>query len=215
LDSFDNFLQDLERFEWSPAGHIDPGILELLSEIGRNPELVGDAVTSWRANNLDKRQLYCHETTTHYKWFVHYHDELRYKIWLHQYKLRSERNFGYAEVPHNHRYSLASVILRGGFIHHLFARTENGLDELVRERRSFSRGDAYAVDWRRPHKLSGLDDHTVTLVVETPAVRHFSEAFYEKSGKPSLFYDFIELHARLSAELTSREDAETPASSLS
>jgi hypothetical protein len=57
--------------------------------------------------------------------------------------------------------------------------------------------------WERVHKLSGLLEGTVTLVVESPVVRHFSEAFYEDSGQPRLFYDFTELHSRLSAEMTS------------
>jgi hypothetical protein len=48
------------------------------------------------------------------------------------------------------------------------------------------------------HKLSAVHDHTVTLVVESPVVRHFSEAFYDQTGQPSLVYDFVGLHARLS-----------------
>jgi hypothetical protein len=197
LHSFGEFLQALELLDWSPAGHIDPQVTDLLAEVGREPRLVRDLVRSWDSLGLEERQLRCHETSTHYKWFLHYHERLRFKIWLHQYKLQCDRRTGYAEVPHNHRHSLASVILRGGFVHHLFERVDGGLEELADERRSYTTGSAYAVAWQRLHMLDKLAEHTVTLVVESPVVRHFSEAFYGNSDEPSRFYDFVELHGRL------------------
>jgi hypothetical protein len=178
----------------------------LLTEIGQEPGLVNEAIKSWDGDKLDARQLKCHETTTHYKWFVHYDEELRYRVWLHQYKPLGERAAGHAAVPHNHRYSLASVILDGGFTHHFFERSEDGVTEMIQERRSYLPGDVYSVDWQQLHMLSGLRDHTLTLVVESPAARHFSEAFYGESGDPRLFYDFVELHSRLSQEIASIVD---------
>lgn len=203
MECFQDLLPRLERLEWSPVGHIDPGVLELLAELGREPRLIQEAVRSWGVKDLDKRQLRCHETSTHYKWFIYYHEKLRYRIWLHQYKVLSERRLGHAEVPHNHRYSLASVIVRGGFLHHLFEQTDGELVELAHQRQSYSQGDAYTVDWQRLHKLSKVSDHTLTLVVESPVVRHFSEAFYSGSTTPNLFYDFVGLHARLAEEMMS------------
>jgi hypothetical protein len=203
VKSFQDFLQRLESLEWSPAGYIDPRLLGLLAEVGREPGLIQEAVRSWTVNDLDKRQLRCHETTTHYKWFVYYHQRLRYRIWLHQYKLSGDRKVGHAEVPHNHRYSLASVIVRGGLVHHSFEKVEGELVELAHERCPYSRGDSYTVGWQQVHKLSNLSDHTLTLVVESPIVRHFSEAFYGESDMPRLFYDFVGLHARLSEEMLS------------
>jgi hypothetical protein len=187
--------------DWSPSGYIDPKLLRLLAEMGGRPSLIQEAVSSWNADDLDRRQLRCHETSTHYKWFVYYHQKLHYRIWLHQYKLPGERHLGHAEVPHNHRYSLASVIVRGGFVHHSFKRSDGEVIELADERRFCSQGDAYTVDWAKLHKLSELSDHTLTLVVESPVVRHFSEAFYEGSATPRIFNDFVALHAGLAEEL--------------
>jgi hypothetical protein len=203
MKSFNDFLQRLERVEWSPVGYIDKDVLELLTELGRAPWLIREAVDSWNPRQLEKRGLRCHETTTHYKWFVHYHESLQYRVWLHQYKSHNERRRGHAEVPHNHRYSLASLIVLGGLVNHHFERADGRLRELEAERRSHSQGDVYMVEWRRVHKLSGLSDGTVTLVVESPVVRHFSEAFYDGTDQPRLFYDFTGLHSRLSAEMTS------------
>ena len=104
---------------------------------------------------------------------------------------------GHAEVPHNHRYSLASVILNGGFLHHVFERHGAHLREVAAVRRTYQRGDAYAVRHNEIHKLSELCDGTLTLVVESPLVRHFSEAFY--GGAPVRFYDFAGMHELLRA----------------
>jgi hypothetical protein len=196
----DQFLRRLEAAEWAPAGHIDPVVRDLLAEIGRHPELVRSAIRSWN-KSLDERQLRCHETATHYKWFIHYHGRLGYRVWLHQYKLARDRSVGHAEVPHNHRYSLASVILRGGFTHRFFTSGDSGVAELVQERRSYSAGDVYMVEWMQLHRLSELVDPTVTLVVESPVVRHYSEAFYEGSHEPRICLDFVALHSRLAADV--------------
>jgi len=203
LNSFREFLRTLESLDWNPAGHIDPRLAGLLAEVGNKPELVRGLVDSWNGANLEERQLRCHETATHYKWFVYYHRSIHYRIWLHQYKMHGERRTGHAEIPHNHRYSLASVVLRGGFDHHFFERTRSGLMEQAGVRQSYVKGDAYVVEWQRVHKLDKLADHTVTLVIESPPVRHFSEAFYDESGQPNVFYDFVGLHSRLAAEIAS------------
>jgi hypothetical protein len=203
LNHFRDFLVSLESLDWSPAGYIDAGALELLTKIGQEPNLLGDVVRSWDTPGLENRQLRCHETSTHYKWFIHYSTSVRYRIWLHQYKPMTQRTLGHAEVPHNHRYSLASVILNGGFVHRVFERTDDGLRELADERQSFMKGDAYMVPWQRVHRLDELADGTLTLVVESPIVRHFSEAFYGPSSSPSVFYDFVALHSRLVADMAS------------
>lgn len=203
MNQFRDFLRSLESLEWSPAGHIDVRAVELLMKVGQEPGLIRDVISSWDTLGLENRQLRCHDTSTHYKWFIHYSRSVRYRIWLHQYKPITQRKFGHAEVPHNHRYSLASVILSGGFVHRVFERTSDGLRELADERRSFMKGDAYTVPWQRVHKLDELEDGTLTLVVESPIVRHFSEAFYDTSSSPSVFYDFVALHSRLVADMAS------------
>jgi hypothetical protein len=203
VKSFQGFVRRLEMLEWAPAGYLDPRVLDLLSELAQEPRLICDVVGSWSAANLEERQLSCHETATHYKWFVYYHSRLHYKLWLHQYKPLGERKLGHAEVPHNHRYSLASLVVRGGFTHHYYKQTADGLQELQHERTSYMQGDTYQVDWQEVHKLSNVLNHTVTLVVESPIARNFSEAFYTESGEPSTFYDFIGMLSGLSAEIAS------------
>jgi len=207
LETFGQFLKRLEALEWKDVGQFDPDVLTVLAEVGRQPGLVHDAVNSWSAKGLEKRQLSCHDTATHYKWFLHFHEKQRFKVWLHQYKSASERRLGHAEVPHNHRYSLASVILSGGFVHHYFDRTGGVLKESESARHSYRAGDAYTIGWEEVHKLSDIDDRTFTLVVESRPVRHFSEAYYAASAEPVIFRDFVELHPQLAAEMRLIADA--------
>jgi predicted metal-dependent enzyme (double-stranded beta helix superfamily) len=168
---------------------------------------VHDTVNSWSVKGLEKRQLSCHETATHFKWFLHYSERRRFKVWLHQYKNAGERKIGFAEVPHNHRYSLASVILSGGFSHHCFERNDGVLTEHEGARRRYGPGDAYTVGWREVHKLSGIDERTLTLVVESAPVRNFSEAYYGASAEPVTFSDFVGMRPRLTKEMGRIVDA--------
>ncbi len=201
MKSLNGFLQQLESLNWAPSGYIDHQVLVLLKEVGERPGMIHEAVTSWRGASLEKRGLRCHETATHYKWFVCYNKKRQYRVWLHQYKSHQERRIGHAEVPHNHRYSLASLIVHGGFRHHFYQRMQAGVAELVEAQRSYSPGDVYQVEWHEIHRLSALQDQTITLVVESPVVRHFSEAFYREDEEPTVFYDFVELHSRLSVAI--------------
>jgi hypothetical protein len=195
--NFADFLNRLEETSWDPAGHLDDTVLGLLAELDGERDLLYREVLSWAAGNLEYRGLRSHETTTHYKWFVYYHETLSFRVWLHQYKSADERVPGHAEVPHNHRYSLASLVISGGFDHHIFHQHKLGLREQASSVRPFRAGDTYTVRWDEIHKLSNLLDHTLTLVIESPIVRHYSEAFYADADRPRRFYDFAGLHSSL------------------
>lgn len=80
MKNLEQFLRQLEDLEWSPAGHMEEAVLPLLAEMGRERRLLIEAVSSWTAKNLEKRQLRCHETATHLKWFVHYNNEIGFKL---------------------------------------------------------------------------------------------------------------------------------------
>lgn len=192
MHSYSELVASLNGVDWHPAGRMDPCVRDLLDAVARRPSLVREHVASWAEGDLEERGLRCHETSTHYKWFVHYDPFRHYRIWLHQYKPKAARRPGHAEVPHNHRYSLASVILNGGFMHHMFETIAGRLREIADLRRSYQRGDTYIVRYDEIHKLSALSDDTITLVVESPVVRHFSEAFYGDSAVR--FYDFVGMH---------------------
>lgn len=197
MENFEEFLEKLGAARWNPAGYIDESVLDLLRELSSNPGVLHRQIASWASGNLELRGLRSHETATHYKWFIYYHEKLTYRVWLHQYKPASERTLGYAEVPHNHRYSLASYVVTGGFDHHVFRRKGQDLAEVLAERTKLGAGDAYLVHCDQVHKLSGLQEHTLTVVVESPVVRHYSEAFYGETYALRRIYDFVGMHSGL------------------
>ena len=208
--SFMDFLHGLEGACWQPAGYIDAAVLELLKELDGERELLHQEVLSWATGNLEYRGLTSHETATHYKWFVYYDETLAFRVWLHQYKSSGDRVLGHAEVPHNHRYSLASLVISGGFDHHVFGRGRPSFKELDEPGSPLRVGDTYALQWDEVHKLSALLDRTLTLVIESPIVRHYSEAFYAGADRPRRFYDFAGLHSSL-CEATQSALADPPA----
>lgn len=197
MESFEEFLARLGMARWNPAGYIDDSVLNLLRELNADPAVLHRQIASWASEDLELRSLSSHETATHYKWFVYYHEKLTYRVWLHQYKPAAERMPGYAEVPHNHRYSLASYVIAGGFDHHVFARKGEDLVEVLAERTKLDAGDAYLVHCDQVHKLSSLQERTLTVVVESPVVRHYSEAFYGETYPPRRIYDFVGMHSGL------------------
>lgn len=82
---------------------------------------------------------------------------------------------GYFDEPHNHRWSFASVILRGQYRHHLFGNVD--LDEhadpaslrAVMVRRELP-GSSYALHHSMVHTVVA-EPYTVSLVIRGPAVK--------------------------------------------
>lgn len=83
---------------------------------------------------------------------------------------------GYFDRPHNHRWSYASMILRGQYRHYLFGDAE--LDESVDPAslkalmvRDEQPGSAYALHHTMVHAVVA-EPHTVSLVIRGPAVKN-------------------------------------------
>ncbi len=118
------------------------------------------------------------EKTTHYKWFVSGAVDQGFELWLHEYKPAALRRTGHATVPHNHRFWLTSLMLRGGFTDTRYARTEaaSALVEPV-SNRSMEPGETIVINPEEIHSLSELQDGTVSMVVQSRPIRSYSEVF--------------------------------------
>jgi len=131
------------------------------------------------------------EKTTHYKWLVDDDPGGRFKLWLHEYKPSELRREGHAAIPHNHRFWLSSVILRGGFTDSRFRRVERPDPQTdwiePQTSRSMSVGNTMTLAPEEIHALGDLRDGTVSLIVEGEAVRSFSEVF--EGGTMRRYYD--------------------------
>jgi len=82
---------------------------------------------------------------------------------------------GYFDRPHNHRWSYASLIMRGQYRHHLFGDAE--LDETIDPAslkvlmvRQEQVGNAYALHHTMVHAVVA-EHYTVSLVIRGPAVK--------------------------------------------
>ena len=94
---------------------------------------------------------------------------------------------GYFDRPHNHRWSYASAILRGEYVHYLFGNAE--LDEKVNPgslkplmARHEQIGNAYALHHTMVHAVVA-EPHTVSLVIRGPAVKDRFLVMDRKTGE--------------------------------
>jgi len=120
------------------------------------------------------------EKTTHYKWLLGKDEPAeRFEVWLHEYKPSTHRREGHASVPHNHRFWLTSVILKGGFTDTRFERAPSESDRLIAPSkvRTMSRGDTMVIAPEEIHALSELRDGTFSLIVQSKKTRDYSEVF--------------------------------------
>jgi predicted metal-dependent enzyme (double-stranded beta helix superfamily) len=148
--------------------------------------LVYEHMETWSPSQVTARANGSHNTSTHYKWLVHRDDSHRFTLWIHDYKLAGERGPGYAEVPHNHRYDLCSIILDGGYTSVLYNVKS---DLLPIEKPTFRVGDVLSLRHYEIHALTEICEGTLTLFVEGPTITDFSTVFY-LDGKRRNFVDF-------------------------
>ncbi|MFI5713873.1 hypothetical protein [Kribbella sp. NPDC051620] len=149
-------------------------------------ELIKSHMRGWSAPERADMEWRSHVTATHYKWLLH-RDPAGFTLWLHDYKPSDERGFGYAEVPHNHRYDLCSRVLRGGF-----TNQEHDVSEEVaylRSKNSLAVGDLLSLDHETVHSLADILPGTKTLLVEGPRKRTWSTS-YPVGGSSRRHVDF-------------------------
>jgi hypothetical protein len=94
---------------------------------------------------------------------------------------------GYFDRPHNHRWSYASMIMRGQYRHHLFGNAE--LDETVDPAslkalivRQEQVGNTYALHHSMVHAVVA-EPYTVSLVIRGPAVKDRFLVMDRKTGE--------------------------------
>jgi hypothetical protein len=129
-----------------------------------------------------------HDTPTHFKWLVYRNQRPRFTLWLHEYKASQLRGPGYAQVPHDHRYDIASLILTGGYIAATWQITQGKLTPA--DIKSYRPFDVMRLGHTEIHSLVEIEPETLTLVVEGPRIKAFSTAYYPPAEEPFTFPDF-------------------------
>lgn len=141
-------------------------------------------------SNQEREVLFdgSHDVSTHYKWLVHRNLIPRFTLWLHEYKSVEHRGTGYAQVPHDHRYDIVSLILTGGYT----ATTWHLRDAeiLVARDITYKKSDIMSLDSEKIHSLSDISPGTRTLVIEGPIIKHYSTAYSLDRKQSLVFPDF-------------------------
>lgn len=164
----------------------------------------GRAVLNY-LTSLDSQQMQMrfdgsHETSTHFKWLIYRSYTPRFTLWLHEYKISTSRRTGYAEVPHDHRYDISSLILVGGYRATEWEPSSKGVTQKGAMKR-FSPGDVMQLAADQIHSLVDIDERTLTVVVEGPRLKSTSEAYYPGEPSPRSFPDFPAQWSRISRYL--------------
>jgi predicted metal-dependent enzyme (double-stranded beta helix superfamily) len=181
----DQLLQELYSIDWD-----DPEWRKLATDVLVSADSLADTVAaymrSWepavRAAMMDAS----HETSSHYKWLTYRSYAPRFTVWLHDYKNASARGPGYAQVPHNHRYDLCSILLTGGY-DSVWYNAGQHLTEVRRQ--TFVAGDVLSMAHDEVHSLTNIVDGTQSLFLEGPPRRNFSTSF-PVEGDPQVWVDF-------------------------
>jgi hypothetical protein len=193
-----HLVEQFDSLDWD-SDQWRAGVARILRDTPSLSALVHDHMHSWDAPQVAAKDNGSHITSTHYKWLVHRDQDLRFTVWIHDYKPEEERGPGYAEVPHNHRYDLCSIILDGGYVSFLYD-VSNGL-QLI-DKPAFRPGDVLSLRHNDVHALTEICEGTLTLFIEGPTLRNFSTAYY-LDGSHRNFIDFGGLRTKFLEHLQS------------
>jgi hypothetical protein len=181
----EHLVKQFGLLDWT-GDHWRVDAIDILRDTPRLSMLVYDYMELWSARQVATMDNGSHNTSTHYKWLVHRDEDLRFTLWIHDYKPAEERGPGYAEVPHNHRYDLCSIVLNGGYTSVLYD-VSNGPTSI--EKPALRPGDVLSLRHYEVHALTEIWEGTLTLFIEGPTIAPFSTAFYLDGARRN-FVDF-------------------------
>lgn len=160
-------LADMAQIDWTDldsAGERAGSILELL---GREPASLRALVL---ASGSDAYLRGMAETHSIDRLVLYDALERGFRIRLHLYPA------GHSDVPHDHRWSFASRILRGSYQHRIFSLEQTNSAATSRSnlrqvyRRTEVAGGGYVLDHRMIHTATA-EPNTVSLMLRGPAVK--------------------------------------------
>jgi hypothetical protein len=154
---------------------------EVLTTFRRDREIsaVRHELARWLSHSadLEKIKTASRETSTHFVWPL-YRSRAGFSLVINEFKDPLRMGDGYAKALHNHRYSFASMVLSGGYTQTQSTVTLPDYDDQVNvadaETDHLSEGDMAIVGHEVFHRLITIMDHTVTLLVKSPAFKAYS-----------------------------------------
>jgi hypothetical protein len=168
-DVLDGILRSATSIEWTDAGQAHPAISEMFDRILAEDELLATVVDRTIASRGSAGE--CESFPALDKLVLWQSADRSVRLRLHVFFP------GYHDRPHNHRWSFASRILRGRYVHALYgledgvwAAAERGIMPTARYVSEERAGYGYFLDSSLVHSLHA-DTVTVTLLLRGPAVK--------------------------------------------
>ena len=162
------------------AGDLERAQAVLAADPKRLRAVIAEELAAWEREGLGTRELLCHDTGTHHKWFVGVVEPRSFVIWLHEYKPAGRRAESHALTIHDHRYGFVSTVLCGGYDHEHYVLDADGRPVLTATER-YRPPDTYRLGADALHRVTELLDGTITLIVQAPVERDHS-VVYGPSG---------------------------------
>ena len=162
----EHIVTPLRGLDWNDIDAVEHGCRKALTQLADDPDLIRVALLGLP----DRPELQA--LAEHYDILdkiVLHADDAGIRVRLHIFLP------GYFDRPHNHRWSYASLILRGEYRHYLFgdvdvdAEPEPGSLAALQVRQE-QPGDSYALHHSMIHAVVA-EPYTVSLVIRGPAVK--------------------------------------------
>jgi hypothetical protein len=158
----------LGQIDWDDTTSILWGCTPLFDALAGDPALLA-ALVAGAADDPHLAEM-CEGYDFMHKLVLYDAAELNVRLRLHVYRS------GFFDRPHNHRWSFASHILRGGYVHRIFGRDDD-FDEdthtdslLPIHERLEQPGSTYALHHTSVHTVQAEAD-TISLLVRGPAAK--------------------------------------------
>ena len=168
-DVLDGILRNAVSIEWTDAGQAHAAISGIFDRILAEDELLATVIDETIASRGSEGDCESFEDLD--KLVLWQSADRAVRLRLHVFFP------GYYDRPHNHRWSFASRILRGGYAHSLYgledevwAAAERGVLPAARYVSEERAGDGYFLDSSLVHSVHA-DTVTVSLVLRGPAVK--------------------------------------------
>ncbi len=158
----------LDDIDWNDTASILRGCTPLFDTLAADTALLSTLVAGVAAD--PHLAGMCEGYDFMHKLVLHEATELGVRVRLHVYQV------GFFDRPHNHRWSFASHIVRGGYTHRIFGRDDQfgedtDPDSLVPILERFEQpGSTYALHHSSVHTVHAEAD-TISLLVRGPAAK--------------------------------------------
>src|SRR5215471_12100212 len=158
----------LSDIDWDDTGSILHYATPIFDAFATEPDLL-DGLLDNLAHDAHLRAM-CERYDFMDKLVLHDHTDRQVRVRLHLYRA------GYFDRPHNHRWSFASQILRGSYLHRIYGRDNDFGEDTAPDtlqpihERIESPGANYALHHTSVHTVQAEAD-TISLLLRGPAAK--------------------------------------------